>query len=151
MIQDGAFFTLRDMTPADAAEVTSLEALSTSSPWSEEAFRIELRNAAARCRVACCGGRIAGFLVVWRILDEAQVAELGVHPDFRRRGLGRRLASEALEEARARGCSAATLEVREGNEAARRLYESLGFVTVGRRPKYYEGREDAILMDKKLC
>ena len=143
-------FTFRDMAFADVAEVASIEALSTASPWSEDSFRIELRNAAARCRVALCDGRIAGFLVAWRVLDETQVAELGVHPDFRRRGLGRLLVSEAMEEARSRGSSAERLEVREGNAAARRLYESMGFVSVGRRPKYYEGREDAILMDKKI-
>jgi ribosomal-protein-alanine N-acetyltransferase len=139
-----------DMTAADLAAVEALERLSTPSPWPERAFRAELSNAAARCRLIRMEGRVAAFAVAWHLPGESQVAELAVHPDFRRRGLARRLVREVLEDARARGAAVVTLEVREGNAAARRLYESFGFSTTGRRKKYYEDREDALLMQKDL-
>jgi ribosomal-protein-alanine acetyltransferase len=93
---------------------------------------------------------VEGFLVAWHLPGESQVAELGVRPDRRRRGLGRSLLRDAVGEARSRGASVVTLEVRAENEAGIKLYESEGFAVVGRRPKYYEDREDAILMEKKL-
>ena len=138
------------MTREDVSSVLSIERASTPSPWSEDAFHVELRNAAARCRVAGGPEGVAGFLIAWHLPGESQVAELGVHPDFRRRGLGRSLVRDAVGEALSRKASVVTLEVRAGNAAGIALYAGEGFVVVGRRPKYYEDREDAVLMEKKL-
>jgi ribosomal-protein-alanine N-acetyltransferase len=138
------------MTRDDVPDVLSIERASTASPWTEAAFQVELQNAAAKCRVARGPEGVAGFLVAWHLPGESQVAELGVRLDFRRRGCGRSLLRDAVGEALSRGASVVTLEVRAGNEAGIKLYESEGFAVVGRRPKYYEGREDAILMEKKL-
>jgi ribosomal-protein-alanine N-acetyltransferase len=143
-------FVLSDMTAADVPEAAALEHLSTPSPWSENAFRAELVNAAARCRVARADGRFAGFVVAWHLPGESQVAELAVHPDFRRRGLARLFLAEVLRDASAKRAETVTLEVREGNAAARALYAALGFAETGRRRKYYEDREDAVLMEKAL-
>jgi ribosomal-protein-alanine N-acetyltransferase len=138
------------MSADDVPAVFSIERASTPTPWTEDAFKVELRNAAAKCRVAREGDAVAGFLVAWHLPGESQVAELGVHPDFRRRGLARSLMRDAIGEARSRRASVVTLEVRAGNAAALKLYETEGFAVVGRRPTYYEGREDALLMEKKL-
>ena len=78
------------------------------------------------------------------------MAELAVHPGCRRRGLGTGLMRKLLQEALAQGARLMTLEVRAGNGAARRLYEKLGFRETGRRPRFYEGKEDAVLMEKVL-
>ena len=72
-----------------------------------------------------------------------------VAEDARRRGIGRALLAAAL--ARAPAARVAHLEVRASNAAAIALYERLGFVAVGRRPRYYEGREDAVSMRCRLA
>lgn len=143
-------FSFFEMTSADIPEAAALDALCTPSPWTEDALRRELAKPDARCRLAKSGRRLAGFLVAWHLPGESQLAELAVHPDFRRQGLARRLLREMLEDARVRCAATATLEVRRGNAPAIGLYESLGFASTGVRPKFYEGREDAILMTKSL-
>jgi [ribosomal protein S18]-alanine N-acetyltransferase len=147
---------LDDMTAADLPRVAALERLSNPIPWSENAFRAELVNAAARCRVLRAGEDVAGFLVGWHLPGpggspgESQVAEFAVHPGHRGKGWGRRLMEDFLEEALRRKASVATLEVRAGNAAARALYGSMGFTQTGVRPRYYESREDALLMQKNI-
>jgi ribosomal-protein-alanine N-acetyltransferase len=138
------------MAAGDIPAAAEIERLSTPSPWTEAAFRAELVNAAARCRVARAEGRLAAFLVAWHLPGESQVAEVAVHPDFRRKGIARALVEETLADARMRGSSVATLEVRDGNVAARGLYERFGFTVTGRRSRYYEDRVDALLMEKRL-
>ena len=79
------------------------------------------------------------------------VANVATHPDYRRRGVARRLLVQALADARQRGARLAMLEVRRSNLAAQKLYESFGFTVVGVRPRYYvDNMEDALLMDLEL-
>lgn len=132
----------RDMTPADAPEAAALARASTPDhPWTEAAIHAELSHKQSRCRAAVIDGRLAAFLFIRAFPDENQVMEISVHPDFRRRGLARALLAEAD--------APLSLEVRAGNAPALRLYESLGFAVIGRRSRYYEGREDAVLMEKR--
>lgn len=92
----------------------------------------------------------AGFLLARRALDELHVLLVAVAPALRRRGGGGALVETALAAARAAGLAVAHLEVRAGNAAALALYARHGFLAVGRRPRYYEGREDAVLMSLRL-
>ena len=81
------------------------------------------------------------------MVDELHVATIATHPDFRRRGLGKKILVHALLAAQEEGVIRAFLEVREKNEAAQNLYRNLGFVEDGRRKEYYKDTmEDAILM-----
>jgi ribosomal-protein-alanine N-acetyltransferase len=132
----------------DVAEVVEIDHSSFALPWSERAFKYEVQeNAAARCWVAEADGRVAAMLVLWMILDEAHIATVATHPHFRRQGLARRLLVTALRAARDEGGGSSLLEVRAHHNAAQELYRSLGFVEVGRRPKYYrDNGEDAVLM-----
>jgi [ribosomal protein S18]-alanine N-acetyltransferase len=85
----------------------------------------------------------------WSILDETHIIMLAVHPNLCRRGLGSAILLGLLTYACDRDSNYATLEVRASNRAAIALYESLGFKTAGRRPKYYtEGdiSEDALIL-----
>ena len=81
----------------------------------------------------------------WQV-DEAHITTLTVDGWAGRRGVGSRLLVELLREARARGAVSATLEVRTDNATARALYASFGFRPVGIRPRYYDGRDDALIM-----
>jgi ribosomal-protein-alanine N-acetyltransferase len=90
---------------------------------------------------------VCGMVVVWLILDETHIATLGVHPDYRGLGIGKRLLTVALEETARHGANQATLEVRESNTIAQNIYRKFGFENVGRRRRYYrDNREDAVLM-----
>lgn len=80
---------------------------------------------------------IAGFLIARRVLDEAEILNIAVHPDFRRRGVGSELLSLALKDASNRGVIKAYLEVRASNGPAIEFYKRHGFNESGRRVHYY--------------
>jgi ribosomal-protein-alanine N-acetyltransferase len=95
-------------------------------------------------------GRVVGMLVLWLIVDEAHIASLATHPDFRQQGIAKQLLVTALDHAYMEGARSAFLEVRAGNETARRMYHKFGFEEVGLRERYYkDNNEDAILMTLK--
>jgi ribosomal-protein-alanine N-acetyltransferase len=140
---------IRAMTAADLEAVSELDTLSFSQPWPQNAFKLELANEGARCWVADVNGQVAGALVFWRVLDEAHLTTIAVHPAFRRRGIARQLLQTAMDAAYAEGARIYHLEVRATNEAAQKLYVAFGFEIVGRRAKYYQDNgEDAVLMTK---
>jgi ribosomal-protein-alanine N-acetyltransferase len=81
------------------------------------------------------------------MVDEAHVTTFGVHPDWRRQGIGRQLLLNLAELAIAIGARRMTLEVRVSNEAAQALYQAFGFAIAGRRARYYtDDGEDALVM-----
>jgi ribosomal-protein-alanine N-acetyltransferase len=140
---------IRPMTTDDLPVVAELDQLSFSQPWPPQAFVTELANPNARCWVAEAEGRVAGALVIWCVLDEAHIATIATHPDFRRQGIGRNLLKSGMDAAHAEGARIYHLEVRAGNVAAIKLYEEFGYEVVGRRLKYYKDNgEDALLMSK---
>ena len=132
----------------DVPAVHEIDVLSFSLPWPERSFRFELTdNPVARGWVAEEVGRVIAMLLLWLVVDEAHIATIAVHPDFRRKGLGERILIHALQAAQAEGAQRAFLEVRAGNTGAQDLYKKYGFVVDGVRPKYYkDNNEDAILM-----
>ena len=139
---------IRRMTLEDVPAVHEIDALSFSLPWPERSFRFELtENPVSRGWVAEVDGRIAAMLVLWFIIDEAHIATIATHPDFRRQGIGEQILLHALRSAYAEGARRAFLEVRAGNVAAQTMYKKYGFIVDGLRPKYYrDNNEDAILM-----
>ncbi len=139
---------LRRMRLEDVPAVHGIDSLSFSMPWPERSYRYEVsENPAARAWVAELDGRVAAMLVLWLVVDEAHIATIATHPDFRRRGVGERILLASLRAVRAEGARRAFLEVRVGNEAAQAMYRKYGFEVTGRRPKYYKDNgEDALLM-----
>jgi ribosomal-protein-alanine N-acetyltransferase len=135
----------------DLEQVIAIDQASFSLPWPARTFRYEVTdNPVARCWVAEAEGRVIGMLVLWLIVDEAHIATIAVHPDFRRRGIARRMLIHALGSAAQEGMQSSFLEVRAGNAAAQEMYRKFGFVEDGRRPRYYKDNgEDAILMSLK--
>ncbi len=146
-------FTFRPMTLSDVERVHEIDLLSFSLPWSERSYRFELtenhNSLAWVAEVADSGSRpvVVGMIVLWVILDEAHIATLATHPDYRGCGVGRRLLAHGLLAAYQRGARLAYLEVRRSNQSARILYDRFGFEVVGERPRYYkDNNEDALLM-----
>ena len=139
---------IASMTMDDVPAVHEIERLSFATPWPAYAFQQELSgNRLARYLVARAGGTVVAFAGVWLMVDEAHITTFGVHPDWRRQGVGRQLLLAVMETGAALGARRLTLEVRAGNSAAQALYRSFGFEAVGRRRAYYtDDGEDAIVM-----
>lgn len=142
----------REMTPTDVPEVGSIERLSFPTPWSDDSFMSELLyNKLACYSVLEYQGHVIAYGGLWTVAGEGHITNIAVHPCFRGRHLGRLLVEEMLKAGELKGCEKFTLEVRPGNTPAVRLYESMGFVSVGIRPKYYQDTgEDALIMWKEL-
>jgi ribosomal-protein-alanine N-acetyltransferase len=141
--------TIRKMTLEDIPAVIDLDQKSFSLPWPERSFRFEVTdNPASHCWVAELDGKVVGMIVVWLLVDEAHVATLATHPDFRRQGVAKRLLSHGLLHLIEEGAQSSFLEVRESNLAAREMYRKFGYEEAGRRRRYYrDNDEDAILMN----
>jgi ribosomal-protein-alanine N-acetyltransferase len=139
---------IRKMTLEDLDQVVEIDQASFSLPWPSRSFRYELTdNPASRCWVVDVDGRIAAMVVAWLIVDEIHIATIATHPDYRRRGLGRKLLLHTLLSVKGDGALTSFLEVRAGNQAALEMYRSFGYVESGRRAAYYkDNHEDAILM-----
>ncbi len=90
---------------------------------------------------------VVGFALTRRVLDEEELLLLAVLPQWRGRGVGRRLLARFIEAAKLRGSRRLFLEMREGNDA-QALYLEAGFAIVGRRHDYYRrghaGPRDAL-------
>ena len=90
---------------------------------------------------------LLAYICVWVIFEEIRFLNLAVHPQFRRQGLAKRLILEALRMGIDQGCCRGMLEVRQSNQMAKTLYESLYFKEYATRKSYYTNpTEDAILM-----
>lgn len=127
--------------------IAAIEAEEQGAPWSEQAFRNELTNAVSLFRVGLLNGQVVAYGGLWLVVDEAHVTTVLVASDQRRKGLGRALMNELLTEAKKRGMSCSTLEVRKSNTAAIALYEDLGYVRAAVRKRYYpDNQEDAVVM-----
>lgn len=90
---------------------------------------------------------VIGFAGMWMYVDEAHIATIATHPDWRGRGIGELILLHLMREAQRRNATTVTLEVRVSNRVAQSLYRKYGFEEVGYRKAYYhDNREDALLM-----
>ena len=138
------------MAAGDAAAASGVDRDGSPSPWKEKQFEEETRNPLSHFWVLREQGELTAFGGFWLVGPEAQLANIGVRPDHRRRGAGRALLRWLMRQAALRSARRMTLEVRAGNAPALRLYRSENFLETSRRPGYYEGRETAVLMERKL-
>jgi [ribosomal protein S18]-alanine N-acetyltransferase len=136
-------------SPSDLDAVLEIETASFTSPWTREMYLAELQNVGISfcCLARDKGGTVLGFCSFWRVVDELHINNLAVAAPYRRRGIGTALLDYVLNEGVRLGARRATLEVRRSNDAARHLYERLGFSTAGVRPAYYTNPvEDALVL-----
>lgn len=128
------------------APLAELERAAFHTPWSENALQL-LCTEQAFAFVCMDGARAAAYGGMLCVAGEGQVTNVATHPDYRRRGLAAAVLDAMLREARARALFEVTLEVRESNVGAIALYEKFGFVTVGKRPRFYtHPTETALIM-----
>ncbi len=120
-------------------------------PWSAGFFRQELQVACARSILAEADGKIIGYVLFWLLPGAIDIHNIAVHVDFRRRGIARVLLGRVIDQARRQSIVHVMLEVRKSNLPAQKLYETMGFLTVGLRKGYYsDNGEDALAMTLEL-
>jgi len=133
------------------AGAAALLAASLPEAWSARSLAALLTGGRGRLLVGEDAGGLRGVLVGELGPDELHVHALAVAGAARRRGLGAALLRAALADARSRGLARVHLELRASNLPARALYRRFGFVERGRRPRYYAGVEDALLLTLELA
>lgn len=143
---------LRPLTENDIPQLLMIEIATQAAPWTEDILKkcLLLGNEAWGIEE---DNRLIGFVIFSIQLGETHILNLGVHPDFQRRGFGLKLMDYALNESKKHRVSAVFLEVHHLNEPAIALYKKLGFEPVGLRKGYYftdNGREDAFVFAKDM-
>ncbi len=146
-------FEIRRAEEKDIPAVTDLEKVcfEGKDPWSYGAFYNEIVENSDKTLylVALADGKVVGYMGVWKILDEGQITNVAVDPEYRRRHIAESLIEEMVRRTAEEGVTSWTLEARVDNDPAIRLYEKMGFRGEGIRPKYYEyDGTDALIMWK---
>ncbi|MBN6065833.1 ribosomal protein S18-alanine N-acetyltransferase [Aggregatibacter actinomycetemcomitans] len=135
--------------PSDFDRLYAIEQAAHAVPWSLGTLK---NNQGERYLNLKIGeeSRIDGFAICQTVLDEATLFNIAVDPQQQGLGLGRRLLSELMTQLKQKGVLTLWLEVRESNQKAQTLYDSLGFNAVDIRKNYYptaDGkRENALVM-----
>lgn len=138
---------IEKMSEEHIPSLVELEKICFSVPWTENGFAEELENDFARFFVAELNGGIAGYIGSHNILGEVYITNVAVFPDYRGKGIAKKLIKKILDLSYEEKADFVTLEVRKSNVSAINLYKNTGFETVGERKKFYSSpTEDALLM-----
>lgn len=160
-------YIVEPMSLGDLDQVIEIERVAFSAPWSARAYQFEIAQNEHSTMIVVRPapyvgdrlyqwlnslkllkpGPVLGYAGFWLLVDDAHVATIATHPQWRRRGLGELLLLSLLERGAELGALRATLEVRVSNQAAQGLYQKYGFETISRRRRYYsDNNEDAFIM-----
>ena len=160
---------IEELTEGDLSAVMQMDQECFGGLWTEAGYRREIESPNSQLLIMKAvptlkeqpstsvsgemgqtDSNLMGVGCVWFILEEAHITVLAIQPPYRRQGLGQFLLITLLETAIRRQSEWATLEVRISNHVAQKLYERLGFVTIGQRKKYYQDTgEDALILWNK--
>ena len=139
--------TVRAMKKADVKSVYEIEVLSFRTPWSYRSLMGELKNRVAHYTVLEQDGEIIGYCGMWVLFEEAHITNIAITPKERGNGYGKQLLHATMRVAASFGAEMMTLEVRETNAVAQRMYDEMDFSQQGRRKRYYtDTGEDALLL-----
>lgn len=137
------------MQEADLEQVTKIEHGIFTKPWSQNAFLDSMTRKDTIYLVAKEVGIVMGYCGGYCSFDELEITNVAVKQEYRRHNIGRRLVERLIQDANKQGVTRFLLEVRESNQGAIALYESLGFHIEGVRKNFYEKpTENALIMWK---
>lgn len=129
------------------ADVAEIERLSFNDAWSEDALLESIMSPFSHFYVCTEDEKVVGYMGMYAVAGEGSVTNVAVHPDSRGKGYGRALVENAIAVGKRLGLEYITLEVRESNLTAQKLYEKCGFQKVGVRKNFYSlPRENALIM-----
>lgn len=139
---------IREMTLDDVDQVLEVERSSFSTPWTTDIFYREIvDNEHAYYFVIEWDKKIVGYVGVWIVLDDAQITNIAILPEYRGMKLGEKLFGFIMHLLQSLNVERLSLEVRVSNIAAQKLYRKFGLVPGGIRKNYYtDSGEDAIVM-----
>ena len=141
----------RNMTDADIDRVAELENQNFSDAWTRNSIYETSCQNQAFITVAEEDGEIAGYCIIYYVMDEGEIARIAVDDKFRRRGVGRGLLDYTCQCCLEKQVDRLLLDVRESNVGARAFYESYGFEVDGIRKNFYDmPKEHAVLMSKMI-
>ena len=139
---------ITNMTEKHVAQVAELEKICFgSAAWSEKSVASELSNQLALWLVAVDEGTVVGYVGSQTVIDETDMMNVAVHPEYRRQGIGEKLVIQLVDELQAMGSHALLLEVRVSNEPAIALYKKFGFEKIGTYKKYFKIGEESVDAD----
>lgn len=144
---------IRTMTAEDIPAVCEIEKKSICPPWSYQAFWDALhQDTLMMIAQDQDSSGILGYIVMYISFEEGEITNVAVDPEKRKGGIGSGLMKEFLLHAREKGVERIVLEVRKSNVPAIGLYRKTGFEELGIRRNFYEQpKEDALIMELKLC
>lgn len=137
---------LERLNAENAKAVSEIEKECIETPWGYGELLKEADNENAFYVCVKSDGKIAGYGGMRISADFADITNIAVSKEYRRRGFGKMITEALIKKAKASDCSDMTLEVNENNAPAIALYEKCGFLKVGLRKKYYGGKDNAIIM-----
>ena len=143
----------RPMTALDLVSATAIEKeVYAKAAWSAGQFKEEFAKApnTAHYIAAEFEGKLIAYAGIFYVADVADIHTITVASDHRRKGIGRELLKRLIDWARVKKAQAVMLEMRLGNDQARPLYESFGFVEISKRENYYGPGLTAVVMRKEL-
>jgi ribosomal-protein-alanine N-acetyltransferase len=150
LIRNQSHYFVRRMKEEDLASVRAIEALSFSSPWSDNTFRGEIQNTSVSFPLVVVrrpDDEVVAYIIFWQIREDVQVNNIAVRPDCRGQGIAEALMRYVIDKVRKAGATFMTLEVRPSNTAATNIYKKLGFEVLGTRKNYYtKPDEDALIL-----
>lgn len=118
--------------------------------WTYDVLQEELNNPNSEYFVAKLGNNILGFAGIWKAVDDVHITDIVVKKSNRQTGIGSKLLEKLIQTAKSQNFNSITLEVNEHNLPAINLYLKYGFKNVGFRKKYYNNKDNAIIMTKEL-
>ena len=144
--------TIRPFRPTDSPTIVKILRDSTeAAQWPAESYATLAASPSGLLLVCEASAQVIGFLAARQTADEAEILNIAIHKDFRRRGAASALLVAALDKFQRSNVASVFLELRASNRAANALYERHGFVSAGSRKAYYrDPPEDAVCMRKKF-
>jgi ribosomal-protein-alanine N-acetyltransferase len=138
------------LSTAHAGLIAGMHHICFAEPWSEKAMAELLVLPGVFGWLAAEEAQPLGFVLARSAADEAEILTILVLPPYRRRGLARLLLEAVIGNAKTKAVSKLFLEVASSNAVGMELYTKMGFIQVGRRPRYYANGGDALLLAKEI-
>ena len=133
-------------------EICAIENVCFSSPWSKNSFAFGLDNSQTQSYyTAISENKVVGYICIFHLFEEGELLNIAIHPDYRKLGIGQKLIDKMFDILKEKGIERVTLEVRDSNIPARKLYTKNGFSQFAVRKNYYtKPLEDGIIMEKHI-
>lgn len=142
--------TIEKMTKEHLSQIKDILQEQFDEFWNASVLDKELENPLSEYIVAICGNEVVGYAGLWQPIDEGHITNIVTKKDKRRNHIGTKMLEEIINLAKNKGLKCVTLEVNVNNESAINLYKKYNFKEIGKRNKYYNNTDDAIIMTLEI-